>query len=94
MELQSLRQLFRSIESYYYPSNTGGWSDVLAHFLRSIAHHYAERVGRGLTLLLLPPSSSSPPFCSATLPHRFSNQRLNAGDVMQSGRGRCPWTAS
>jgi hypothetical protein len=45
--LQSLRHLFRSIESYFYPSNSGGWSDVLGLFLRSIAHHYAERVGKG-----------------------------------------------
>lgn len=44
-ELQLLRQLFRSIESYYYPSNSGGWSDRLALFLRDIAHYYAERVG-------------------------------------------------
>lgn len=46
VELQSLRHLFRSIESYFYPSNSGGWSDVLGLFLRSIAHHYAERVGK------------------------------------------------
>ncbi len=45
--LQDLKQLFDSIDSYYYPSNSGNWSGRLARFLIAICESYAKRVGKG-----------------------------------------------
>lgn len=39
-----LKKLFKSIESYYHPSNGGNWSNVLGVFLQSLCKGIARRV--------------------------------------------------
>eukprot|EP00762_Andalucia_godoyi_P008690 ANDGO_00432.mRNA.1 Proteasome activator subunit 4 len=44
--LSILQKVFSSIESYYHPSNGGGWTGRLAILLESVASGYCERARR------------------------------------------------
>eukprot|EP00727_Mastigamoeba_balamuthi_P010640 m51a1_g6199 hypothetical protein (1944) ;mRNA; r:106776-114561 len=42
--MQHLRDLLRTIEPYYHPSNGGNWSTKLAQFLESLCSYFSKRV--------------------------------------------------
>ncbi|XP_039254923.2 proteasome activator complex subunit 4-like isoform X1 [Styela clava] len=42
--LQHIENMFKSIESYYYPSNYGKWTQILLSFLQSITYKFTYRI--------------------------------------------------
>ena len=70
---------FQSLRTFLYPSNTGGWTQYLAYFVKTFVDEIAKHLGRSVATTVLEKSGAAPAPTVFTYPIHYPTIKYMCG---------------